>query len=66
MIVFCSNCELVNFLENLLKTFDWSKVGRREDGAELTKQTLCDGKIYKLHGDMEHGYRKINYFQFDK
>lgn len=27
---------------------------------------MSDSKIYKLHGDMEHGYRKINYFGFDK
>lgn len=23
-------------------------------------------RVYKLHGDLEHGYRKINYFGFDK
>jgi superfamily II DNA/RNA helicase len=27
---------------------------------------LFDGIIYKLHGDLEHEYRKMNYFAFDK
>ena len=27
---------------------------------------MFGGKIYKLHGDLEHEYRKKNYFAFDK
>lgn len=29
VIVFVSNCELVNFLSSLLSKFDWNKCGRR-------------------------------------
>ena len=77
VIVFASNCELVNFLETIIKTYDWNKCGRRKesepakgDAANEDKvykqQLLFGGNIFKLHGDMNHEYRKINYFGFDK
>ena len=67
IIVFASNCELVNFLEAVLKKYDWNKCGRRVGtDSEKKRQILFNDRIYKLHGDLEHGYRKINYFAFDK
>ena len=67
--MFASNCELVNLLEAVCKKYDWNKMGRRviDPGAdEKKRQILFDNRIYKLHGDLEHEYRKINYFAFDK
>ena len=74
IIVFCANCELVNFIEAVLLKYDWNLCGRREDEqskepaaeAEKEKQILFKGNIYKLHGDMNHEHRKMNYFGFDK
>ena len=37
-----------------------------EDKAISKCQVLFDGHIYKLHGDMDHGDRKKNFFGFDK
>lgn len=63
---------------SVLQKFDWSKCGRRlEDdqggkGVDINKpvdtkaQILFDRNICKLHGDMEHGERKKNFFAFDK
>ena len=31
-----------------------------------SKRILFDGRVYKLHGDMDHSERKANYLQFDK
>jgi superfamily II DNA/RNA helicase len=50
---------------------DWNIFGLREKdevpSAENDKKDiLCDGHIYKLHGDMDHNERKSNYFGFDK
>lgn len=78
--MFVSNCELANFLAALLAKFDWGKCGRRsdppqskskkkdDDEPEVTKpsQLLFNGNICKLHGDMEHEQRKLNFFKFDK
>lgn len=69
IIVFASNCELVNLLEAVCKKYDWNNCGRRvdtPDSDEKKRKLLFDGRIYKLHGDLEHEYRKINYFAFDK
>ena len=30
------------------------------------QQSLFDGLVYKLHGDMDHSDRKTNFFGFDK
>ena len=55
--------------------FDWNGCGRRTEiqlrskdakPPVKTEQILFDGNIYKLHGDMEHGSRKENFFGFDK
>lgn len=81
VIVFASNCETVNFLHRMLSELDWkncvNKRGREEtkqvfdfetqpteDGTN--KRTLFEGRIYKLHGDMDHSERKSNYLQFNK
>jgi len=82
VIVFASNCEAVNYLAKLFKELNWSKVvnkrGTRdkeggtvvfkdEDEAERAQpKTLFDGHVFKLHGDMDHGDRKVNFFGFDK
>ena len=71
MIVFVSNCELVNYLHQLFSVFDWNKCGRRarkdgEEDQEDTSALMFDGKIFKLHGDMDHESRKMSYFGFDK
>lgn len=75
IIVFASNCELVNFIEAVLLKYDWNLCGRRQDepassskdqAAEKEKQILFKGNIYKLHGDMNHESRKKSYFAFDK
>ena len=29
-------------------------------------QVMFDDHVYKLHGDMDHGDRKTNFFGFDK
>ena len=78
VIVFGSNCETVNLLTQLVQELNWDKCinkrGRHEksDGTVAFKddegkpQVLFDGNIYKLHGDMDHGDRKKNFFGFDK
>ena len=35
-------------------------------GEAAKKRILFDGRVYKLHGDMDHSERKSNYLQFDK
>lgn len=68
VIVFVSNCEMANFICNVLAKFDWNKCGRRieerpqkdvkkddkKEEEEEKAQILFDGTICKLHGDMEH------------
>ena len=39
----------------------------KEGDSEFVKQqSLFDGLVYKLHGDMDHADRKVNFFGFDK
>jgi len=41
----------------VLQKFNWNGCGRRvpvEGAEEAAEQVLFDGRIYKLHGDMEH------------
>lgn len=79
VIVFASTCETVNLLAHICKVVDWrrcvNKRGReevvdmeRDEDAEVsaTEWKLFDGKVYKLHGDMDHSERKVNFFGFDK
>lgn len=80
MIVFVSNCELVNFLYQLVANVDWNRFANRDfaDGnteavnaavkAEGDKPAyvVAGGHVYKLHGDMDHSERKKNFFGFDK
>jgi ATP-dependent RNA helicase DDX31/DBP7 len=79
VIVFASNCETVNFLYRILTELDWrnciNKRGREETKVvdfenqpedAGSKRQLFEGKVYKLHGDMDHSERKVNYLQFDK
>ena len=59
LIVFASNCELVNFLHTLFTSLDTKQLGTREDSSienegDQKKESLFDGHIYKLHGDMDH------------
>jgi len=76
VILFASNCETVNFLYRMLSELDWRKCinkrGReelkvadfekeeQEEGKEKPRP-LFEGRIYKLHGDMDHSDRKLNY-----
>lgn len=39
-------------------------IGKVEE--EKVKQGLFDGQVFKLHGDMDHADRKVNFFGFDK
>lgn len=74
VIVFVSNCEQVNFLHQLFSVFDWNRCGRRArkegeaaaDDEEDTTAHMFEGRIFKLHGDMDHESRKMCYFGFDK
>ena len=69
VIVFVSNCEMANFVQALILKFDWNKCCRRveeEESKEQEKRILFGGNVFKLHGDMEHEFRKKNYFGFDK
>lgn len=72
IIVFASNCEVVNFLTQLISNLNWERFGIRDDGdftkaeSDVKEDILCSGHIYKLHGDMDHNERKKNYFGFDK
>jgi len=45
--------------------FDEAAENERKEEAARSKPVF-EGKIYKLHGDMDHSERKTNYFQFDK
>jgi len=56
VIVFASNCEIVNFIYDLLSTLDWQSVS--------DKPALQNAN--KLHGEMDHGERKKHFAQFDK
>ena len=60
-----------------MNQIDWNKFGVKEDDSAMTggvvnmdevhqKLLLAKGHIYKLHGDMDHNDRKLNYFGFDK
>jgi len=37
-----------------------------EESGKAQQQGIFDGLVYKLHGDMDHSDRKINFFGFDK
>ena len=41
-------------------------VGKDEEEETTHSQTLYDGMVFKLHGDMDHSDRKVNFFGFDK
>lgn len=70
VIVFASNCELVNLLHKIMKELDWNNCvnKRRTDdtnqSGDVTKKEnepfkLFGGaNIFKLHGNMEHAERK--------
>ena len=79
VIVFVSNCELVNFLYQLVSNIDWTRFANRDfaegnteaaedqiKSADKPAQVIAGGHVYKLHGDMDHGERKKNFFGFDK
>lgn len=80
VIVFVSNCELVNFLNQLVSNLDWQRFANRDfaDGTQVAvtpnaakaedkpPNILAGGHVYKLHGDMDHSERKKNFFGFDK
>ncbi len=75
VIVFLSNCELVNFVYQLITNLDWQRFANRdfangapaEDGDDQKPAViLSGGHVYKLHGDMDHSERKKNFFGFDK
>ena len=67
-------------LTQIVQDLDWNKCinkrGRHDksgdgtvqfkDEVQSKPQTLFDGNVYKLHGDMDHGDRKKNFFGFDK
>ena len=38
IILFCANCELVNFLEALFRKIDWAMVGRRVETNEARER----------------------------
>ena len=74
-----SNCELVNFLYQLISNLDWNRFATRDfvDGnteaaeAEIKAddrpaKVIAGGHVYKLHGDMDHSERKKNFAGFDK
>ena len=59
----------------MVTNLNWAKFGKRgDDTVEFdndgndngVSQVLCEGHIYKLHGDMDHNERKKNFFGFDK
>jgi superfamily II DNA/RNA helicase len=77
--LFASNCETVNFLFRVLTELDWRKCINKRGREETTvvdfenqpedagsARLLFQGKVFKLHGDMDHNERKSNYLQFDK
>jgi ATP-dependent RNA helicase DDX31/DBP7 len=80
VIVFVSNCELVNFLYQLVSNIDWNRFANRDfaDGnteaadaavkadGDKPAYVVAGGHVYKLHGDMDHSERKKNFFGFDK
>mmetsp|Transcript_27331 Transcript_27331/g.20468 ORF Transcript_27331/g.20468 Transcript_27331/m.20468 type:complete len:165 (+) Transcript_27331:703-1197(+) len=67
VILFASNCELVNFLHSLLTTLDWGLLGDKEpiDQVREERELLFGGRVFKLHGNLEHAARKQNFFGFD-
>lgn len=80
VIVFVSNCELVNFIYQLVSNIDWQRFANRDfadgnlEAAEASAAAqdekpavvVAGGHVYKLHGDMDHSERKKNFFGFDK
>jgi len=69
----------VNFLYQLISNLDWNRFANRDfaEGntaaaeAEIKAddkpaKVISGGHVYKLHGDMDHGERKKNFFGFDK
>lgn len=72
VIIFASNCEVVNLLYKIFKELDWNQcVNKRGQSgviadANQTPKRLFDDLVYKLHGNMDHAERKITYSGFDK
>lgn len=70
--MFASNCEVVNLLFKILKDLDWNycvnKTGYYDADKIATagRLRLYDGKVFKLHGSMEHSDRKLTYLGFEK
>jgi ATP-dependent RNA helicase DDX31/DBP7 len=67
-------CETANFLESLLSTLNWHKFfkGKKDfnpktEPTEKVKKTLklFKDRLFKLHGDMKHGERKVSFNGFD-
>jgi len=67
VILFVSNCELVNFLWTLLSHLNWDSLGSRSQEIEVDGKlnVMFQGSIYKLHGQLDQVQRKHNYFGFD-
>jgi ATP-dependent RNA helicase DDX31/DBP7 len=72
-----SNCELVNFIHQLVSNLDWNRFANRDfaDGNQEAADAksndkpayiAAQGHVYKLHGDMDHSERKKNFAGFDK
>lgn len=61
---------MVNLLHQLMKQLDWNlcvnKRGQTGTIANETARKLFGGKVFKLHGNMEHADRKLTYAGFDK
>lgn len=69
VIVFCSTCETVNLLQKMISMFDFNKVNANRNNVEVADkvpQILFEGSVFKLHGDLDHSDRKVNFKGFDK
>ena len=45
---------------------DFTMPSNPEEQEEKVAQGLFDGMVFRLHGDMDHADRKVNFFGFDK
>jgi superfamily II DNA/RNA helicase len=70
VIIFASNCEVVNLIHKILKELDWNycvnKRGQTGYTCSDPPTAIFNGQVYKLHGNMEHSERKQTYSGFDK
>ncbi len=70
VIIFASNCEVVNLLHKIFKLLDWNycvnKRGQTGYHCSEPASYLFQGSVFKLHGNMEHSERKQTYLNFDK